>query len=955
MCDAGLVASIAVHELFERDAELAELRSALQDARSGAGRLVVIEGEAGIGKTGLVAAASEEAGEAGLRALGARGTELERDFPFALIRQLFEPVLVAAGPDERRELLAGLARPAGPVVGVEPEEEGAPSPAESLLDPSFATLNALFWLLSNLAESRPLLLAVDDAHWSDRASLQFLRFLLPRLPDLPVALVVAARPAEPGAEVELLAGLSTDPAARVLRPRALGPDAVAQMVRDALGAQADDAFCAACHETTGGSPFLLRELLGELRAQDSTGAAADVARVAEVAPSAIQQAVLVRLAGLPGEARALARAVAVLGDDADVRAAAALAGIEPEAAGAPVDSLVAAGILEPTRPLRFRHPLLRNAVHADIPPMELAAAHAEAARLVAAAGGEPERVAVHLLGVEPAGDPEVVETLAAAAQRALDRAAPDAALRYVRRALAEPAGRDVRPRLVGQLITAAVRAGDSSPVEDLHIDPAAELGQDPDVLVDSAWQLAMGMMSQGRLDEMAPLLEQAVARASERGQPELALRLEALLASSSLLSPRDARARFERHADGIQPGSPSERLWLALQSWWGMFLGDTPDRCAELAAAALSDGRIYVEQAESPPPGQAILVLARTERLDLAAEQIEAMAKQARDSGSATGLSQASYLRAYVEWLRGEVARAEADAAAALESARRGGYLAGVPVFIAIHLDTLVERDELDAADSSLEELGLAGPLPDNYWWTALTVSRARLRLAQRRWDEAADDLRAITAANDRDGISHPFYGLDSLLALALAGRDEGDEARALAAQELERAREWGVPSVVGPALRAVGLLAEREEGLAVLEEAVAVLEGSGVRLEYMRALCDHGAALRRANRRADAREPLRAALELARRGGAVAIARRAFAELEATGERPRELMATGVESLTPSERRVAELAAEGLTNREVAQALFLTVKTVEMHLSRAYRKLDIGSRRELGDALGGE
>jgi DNA-binding CsgD family transcriptional regulator len=130
------------------------------------------------------------------------------------------------------------------------------------------------------------------------------------------------------------------------------------------------------------------------------------------------------------------------------------------------------------------------------------------------------------------------------------------------------------------------------------------------------------------------------------------------------------------------------------------------------------------------------------------------------------------------------------------------------------------------------------------------------------------------------------------------------------------------------------------------------VVAESPHRLEYARALADEGAALRRAGRRAEARERLRAALEISRGGGALAIARRAHDELEATGEKLRPLVAPGVESLTPSERRVAELAADGLTNREVAQSLFLTVKTVETHLSHAYRKLDIRSREELPEAL---
>jgi DNA-binding CsgD family transcriptional regulator len=142
------------------------------------------------------------------------------------------------------------------------------------------------------------------------------------------------------------------------------------------------------------------------------------------------------------------------------------------------------------------------------------------------------------------------------------------------------------------------------------------------------------------------------------------------------------------------------------------------------------------------------------------------------------------------------------------------------------------------------------------------------------------------------------------------------------------------------------------ERGLELLRESLSVLEASPARLEHARTLAEYGAALRRANRRAEAREPLRAALEWARPAGALAVARRAHEELEATGEKVRPLLEGGIDSLTPSERRVAALAAEGHTNREIAQSLFLSIKTVEGHLSNAYRKLDVSSRRELSAVL---
>jgi DNA-binding CsgD family transcriptional regulator len=194
-----------------------------------------------------------------------------------------------------------------------------------------------------------------------------------------------------------------------------------------------------------------------------------------------------------------------------------------------------------------------------------------------------------------------------------------------------------------------------------------------------------------------------------------------------------------------------------------------------------------------------------------------------------------------------------------------------------------------------------------------------------------------------------------SHLALALLALDRRDEALELAREEVDLARDWGAPRPIGVALRARGLAEGGAEGIETLRESVTVLEGSTARLELARSLVELGAALRRANQRADARELLRQGLDLAVRSRSVPLVERAEQELAATGARPRRLLLSGVESLTASERRVARFAAEGLSNKDIAQALFVTTKTVEVHLSNVYRKLGIGSRTELPQALGGE
>lgn len=193
----------------------------------------------------------------------------------------------------------------------------------------------------------------------------------------------------------------------------------------------------------------------------------------------------------------------------------------------------------------------------------------------------------------------------------------------------------------------------------------------------------------------------------------------------------------------------------------------------------------------------------------------------------------------------------------------------------------------------------------------------------------------------------------EAVRALLAVGRQ--DEAREWAANALGYAEQWGVPAGVGHVLRGVAATRPAAEGIEVLERSVelASISPSQLQLGQAHSLLDLGVVLRRNGHRADAREPLRQAFDIARRCGAVRIARRAHEELQATGEKVRRYTPIGVESLTPSERRVAELAASGMTNRQIAQSLFVTVKTVEAHLSAAYDKLDIGSRKQLPGALG--
>ena len=466
----------------------------------------MVEGPAGIGKTRLVLAAGRHGRELGLTTLSARGSELERDFAYGLVRQLFEAPLVAASPPERAELLAGAAGHAASAVR---RRGGADDAAGALLDPSFAILHGLYWLCANLGRRSPLLLCVDDVHWADQASLRFLHYLGRRLQELPIAVVAATRPARSADGSPLLAALAADPSAEVLELAPLSERAVAELMRLAFGTEVEPAFAAACHEVTGGVPFLVRELVRAIAEQGIEPTAAASSRVAGLAPRAVSHSVVQRLSRLSASARELARAAAVLGE-ADLRLAAGLAGVDPGTAATAADELAAAGILEEGRPLRFVHPIVRAAVEADLSPGERAGLHAAAARRLANEGASAHRIAAHLLATDPAGDDRVADSLLPAARTAIANGAPDSAVAYLRRALAEPPSERLRPDVLLELGFAESYAAD--PQAAAHLEAALDIA--PATTAQVSITLALGRMLQigGRNREALEVFDRTRAR-----------------------------------------------------------------------------------------------------------------------------------------------------------------------------------------------------------------------------------------------------------------------------------------------------------------------------------------------------------------------------------------------------------------------------------------------------------
>jgi class 3 adenylate cyclase/DNA-binding CsgD family transcriptional regulator len=932
-------------DLLEREAELAALAALVAAAATG-GRLLAIEGPAGIGKTRLLGEARGHGRTTGMRVLAARGSELERQLSYGVVRQLFEPVLRSASDDERAGLLAGAAGLAEPIF--DPAHFGADPDA----DRSLAMLHGLFWLTANLADQRPLLLAIDDLHWCDPPSLRWLTYLLPRLEGLPVLIVVGLRPAEPGADTALLARITTDPLSTVLTPGALSEHATGQLLSEIASADSDDVFRISLHEASGGNPLLVRELASALAAEGLEPTAANAPRLNELGGRAVSRAVALRLSVLSGDATRLARAVALLGGDADLGLAATLAGLEPDAASEAAADLGRTGILEPSLPLDFVHPVVRAAVYAELSPVDRNRGHTRAARLLVESGSDPERVAAQLLLTTSTGDTWASTALRDAARSALGRGAPDSAVTYLRRALD-----DAPPEEAGAVLheLGAAEARLAAPEALEHLAGARAAARDPRVRSRIALDLGGALFTAGRAPEALDVLDGAIAELAGE-EPELSRELEYLLIGVARFEPElypRAAERLERLRALAPQLGPGDEIGLA--SLASEAARATLDRAeaVELAGRALADDALI---RGNPYPAflYAVGALMNAEHFDAGMRHCTDALEEAQRRGLVTLFCFASLYRARVSFLRGSLADAAAEVELCLDAIDLHGLEVGRPNAVAVLSQVLMDRGESDDARKLVQAAGV-GPTMETYAQTGLFEVRARMRLAAGDHARALADLVELGGFLGALGIRNPaLSSWRSLAALASLGLGRKDEALRYAGAELDLSREWGSPRVLGESLIAAGLVEGGDDGLALLQEAVAVLEPSEARLEHARALVELGSALRRANRRSDAREPLRLGRELATLCGAAPLAERAETELLATGARPRRIALSGAESLTPSERRVAQMAADGRTNREIAQALFVTPKTVEVHLSSAYRKLDIASRTQLAAALVG-
>ena len=903
-------------QLVGRQREREALDRLLEAARGGRGAVLVVHGEPGVGKTALLEYAREAGQE--FRVVQTIGVEGEMELPFAALQQLCSPILelMKRLPMPQRDALAVA-------FGVSAGE--APNP--------FLVGLAVLGLLSEAAEEQPLLCVVDDAQWLDRASARALAFLARRLLAEKIALVFAAR--EPG---DVLAGL---PELHVL---SLGRRDARTLLESALPARLDEHVLDRIVAETRGNPLALLELPRGLTPTQLAGGFG--LPVAVPLSASIEESFTRRLANLPGDARRLLLVAAAdpVGDPALVWRAAQRLGI-PESVAETVE---AQGLLELGTRVVFRHPLVRSAVYRAAGLKERRAVH----RALAEATDpqiDPDRRAWHRAQATSMPDEDVAAELERSAGRAQARGGLAAVAAFLERAAALTPESTHRPQ---RLLAAAGAKRDAGDLE-------AALG-----LLTGVEAGVLDELGEARVD----LLRARIALEQRRGGDAGRL----FLSTASRLEPLDAQLARETYLEALAgamtsdvevvggalavaaaaraapPGTVPPRTVDVLLDAFAIRLTDgyaaaapTLARALELLLAmdvsnedvgrwlSLSSGRNSNIVALEMWDDEALYLLA--------ARQVQA----ARDTGALVHLQFALSFLARSQMLAGELSAATLmiDESRLIAEATGTPPLVNAPMILAAwrgHEPQASELIEASSAEAATRR------------WTSNNYARSVLYNGLGRHDDARD---AAWEAFQPDPIG---YGSWLLPELAEAASRTADRALLEFALEWlsERTRVISSGWASGMQARVRALLSEGDDAESLYRDSIVHLSGNRVRLELARTHLLYGEWLRRERRRLDARTHLRSALEAFTSMGAEAFARRAERELLATGERARKRTVDTLDQLTPQETQISRLAANGDTNREIAAQLFISPSTVEYHLRKAFRKLDVKSRTQLANRL---
>ncbi|MFE9494097.1 ATP-binding protein [Streptomyces collinus] len=875
--------------LWERDAEIATVTAALDGLcadRTSAGNLLVFRGEAGLGKTALLAETRRIAERRGCAVWSARGGETLRSVPFNVVRQLLQPALMSLLPEEAREYLGDWYDIAGPALGIV-------DPGEGSVDPQYVC-DGLVAAVRRLARREwPLVLLVDDAHWADQETLRWLTAFAERLDDLPVLVVVARRPGEVNGEsARLLEAVAAAAGRPVNNLSALTPDATAGLTRATVGRQADDPFCREVWAVTGGNPYDTVELLAKVQDSEVQPVEARAAELRALNRSARGGGLVDRLKGLGIEATRFAWAAAILGTGISVDMVARLASMPASTAERCAELLCTARILTEPGPtvagetdvgdLEFVHPLIASAVYDSIPPGVCTAMHGIAAQIVTESGRGAAEASRHLLKVHPDDDEELVEQLREAAREHLAVGAPDAARRCLERALREPPRPEVHARVLYELGRATLLTAPAVTVEHLQ-NALAMSGLGADERVDAVVRLSQALIHNDQLEEAVRTVE---AEAARHAAGPVKLRLQAVQfmwegIHGETVSPERSR-RLAELAATCTGRDNSERALLILRGFDAMTHGENAEEILQLCDRALVNGRL------APGLGwtdgewgiELLMMLGSSytyaDRLDRA-ESLFAEALRAYTGAGWRGghLSLANAFLGLAYRRQGRLKDAESTLREALALAERVGR--GLPLYWSATcglVDTLLARGQTSEAWSIAEQYGFAPPYPSTIVLPDIRSVRGRLLIAVGRTEEGVNELEAAEKTAVSRGGHNPVLAPWSVdLAKALAVQDPARAAR-LAADARRQAERFGTDTAIGEALRCAAALETGQRAVGLAAQAVAYLEASPCQYEHAAARVEYGIVTRSTTE-------LNRGLALARSCGADGLAAQAREVLE--------------------------------------------------------------------------
>ncbi|KOV99215.1 hypothetical protein ADK65_18515 [Streptomyces sp. NRRL B-1140] len=931
--------------------------------RAGRCRLLLVHGQAGVGKSALLGKAFDRRdgviGDATV--LRAVCREPESGTAYGVVRQLFG-TREDEGTENRRWTRDCLGTALGVLDGYAATRPGDPGAAQE-----YATLRALHRIAGRLMSHRPLVLVLDDAHWADEASLRWLRFLIHRSGRCPLLVVMSLRDPSVrlGAEQPVSPTNWAEPT--VLRLRPLDDAGVAAVVRDRLGSQSA-LIVQTCGRTSGGNPRLLHALLDSLTAADREPSSVTPETVEELGAEAVRALAASRLPSLPHRVRTVAAAVAVL-DETRPEAVGDLARVPASQTRAALRTLREQGLLTRAEPAGMRA-AVRRAVLDELPPEAARRLRTRAARVLSEAGEPVRRVADQLVHLPWPEEPWMADALLDASDEALrqgDLRSAAGYLRQVPNTAAEEKGETERDML--QVTLASVLA---------CLDPLAALVELRTVLDRTSDARARARIA-ARFSEVAlaaqggarevPALGEAVDRLDDvmAAEPSADATEGADLLRSTLViagigtetrSP-GARALVRNAAAGLREAAtpaghtPAERRTLAAQALLAAFESRSAPHTVDIAERAQAGGWAdWLPYSVGP-------ALFMADEIDPVMRIWDQALEESRARGDDWTHHEVLCLRAWTLYELGAVDAAMSDVRHALDITEQAPWRQATLLPFAVEAALLTVAGRPEAADARLAREGLltadeGGGDRTGRGWSLLRLHRA---LAQgRRGDQDAALEQLLRLGDDlrTSGIDNPVFSpWWSHAVHLLVRRDRVAEARELVEETAESARRWGTPRAIGQSLLAVSTVVDRDRAVEVLSEAVDVLAEAPGRLCRIRADYLLGRALLREGDERAARKRLHRAVGAAIRCGARGAGEAASRLLLTAGgrvPRPTGDLASGL--LTRSELHVADLAAAGLSNQQIAEALFVATRTVETHLTQTYRKLGVRNRKELAEQL---